>query len=124
MYKKITIILCLILSFVCVKGQNIASVDINSSGYAKVYDSNNRRISEGYVGKPGDDISYSSCIIVARNKNGHAKVYSEKLRVKTQGYVGKSDDQFRVSGCRVITKSKSGYKRIYNSNLRKISEGY
>jgi len=122
--RKIITILCLILSFSYVNAQNIASVDVNSNGYAKVYDVDNRKISEGYVGKPGDDVSYSSCIIVARNKNGHAKVYSEKLRVKTQGYVGNKSDQFRVSGCRVITKNKSGYKKIYNSSLRKISEGY
>jgi hypothetical protein len=122
--RKIITILCLFLSFTYVNAQNIASVDVNSSGYAKVYDADNKKIAEGYVGKPGDDVSYSSCIIVVRNKSGHAKVYSEKLRVKTQGYIGKTGDQFKVSGCRVIIKNKSGYKKIYNSNLRKISEGY
>ena len=122
--KRVILLLCLILSFINVKSQDIVSVDVNSNGYAKVYDENNRRISEGYLGRPGDDISYSSCIIVARNQNGHAKVYSKMLRVKTQGYVGNPGDKFRVSGCRVITKNKNGYKKIYSQDLRKISEGY
>ncbi len=108
-------------------GQNIgdASRDSNN-GYTKVFDSNNKQISSGYVGGSSDEFNFSNCILVVRDpKNGYTKVYDEKLKQISSGYCGGSSDNFNVVGCNVVVKNpKNGYKKTYDKNLKQISSGY
>ena len=82
--KKLFLMTAMLLIFGAVKAQNIADAQRNSSGYCKIYDANNKLISQGYVGNSSDNFSYSNCIIVVRNSSGYCKVYDENLKLVSQ----------------------------------------
>jgi len=103
----------------------IGDVKRSDNGYTIVYDTNNNRITGGYVGNPNDDWDFSSCIIVFRGKDTKmTMVYDKDLRLLSSGYAGEAGFSLKVVGCRIVLKSNDGYKMIYDKDLHLVESGW
>lgn len=120
--KKLFVLIVVLITTLSVEAQ-IADVQIFENGYVKVFDQNNRQISNGYIGS-GGDILYSNCMLVSISDTRYFRIYDENLRLISSNYAGESDATVTVAGCNIITKGSTGYKRIYDKNLHLISSGY
>ena len=119
--KKLSLLIS-ILSLSLFAECQIADIKISNDNYVRVYDANNKEISNGYLSSDGE-VMYSNCMIIVVKAN-YIKVYNENCRLISSSYAGDSDAKVNVSGCNIISKSPNGYKKIYDRDLKMVSSGY